>query len=108
MGNVKERWETMWGMIENIKNAGIWCEEGWEMTSGTMWNIEECWEMIWNIQERWEMMWRTMGITIYKSVILVDSVIKFLDRNLIIVEKVQAFLDLINQKGENHRDLEKS
>ena len=41
MGNVKEWWETMFGMIENIKNVGIWCEEGWEMTSGTMWNIKE-------------------------------------------------------------------
>ena len=35
-----------------------------------------------------------MGITIYKTVILVRSVIKFLDRNFLIVE--------------NHRDIEKN
>ena len=34
MGNdVRNDWK--------YKNVGIWCEEGWEMTSGTMWNIKE-------------------------------------------------------------------
>ena len=38
-------------------------------------------------------------ITIYNSVILVRSVIKFLDRNFLFIEKVQAFLDLIFSRG---------
>ena len=42
-------------------------------------------------------------LTIYNTVILVISVIKFLDRNFLFIEKVQAFLDL----GENLRDIEK-
>ena len=34
-------------------------------------------------------------ITIFNTVILVRSVIKFLDRNFLFIEKVQVFLDLI-------------
>ena len=42
-------------------------------------------------------------LTIYNIVILVISVIKFLNRNFFFIEKVQAFLDL----GKNLRDIEK-
>jgi len=34
-------------------------------------------------------------ITIYNTVILIRSVLKFLDRNFLFVEKVQVILDLI-------------
>ena len=34
-------------------------------------------------------------ITIYNNIILVRSVVKFLDRHFLFIEKVQAFLDLI-------------
>ena len=34
-------------------------------------------------------------LTIYNNFILVRSVIKFLARNFLFIEKVQAFLDLI-------------
>ena len=54
MGNdVRNDWK--------YKNVGIWSEEGWEMTSGTMWNIKECWEMMGNVEEWWEMMRGMMG-----------------------------------------------
>ena len=34
-------------------------------------------------------------ITIYNTVILIRSILKFLDRNFLFVEKVQVILDLI-------------
>ena len=34
-------------------------------------------------------------ITIYNNIILVRSVVKFLHRHFLFIEKVQAFLDLI-------------
>ena len=34
-------------------------------------------------------------LTIYNTVILIRSVIQFLDKNLLIIEKVKVFLDLI-------------
>ena len=34
-------------------------------------------------------------LPIFNTVILVRSIIKFLDRNFLFIEKVQAFLDLI-------------
>ena len=45
-------------------------------------------------------------ITIYNTVILIRSVIKFLDRNFLFIEKVQAFLDynLKRQEPSNYRE----
>ena len=43
-------------------------------------------------------------ITIYNTVILVHSFIKFLDRNFLFIEKVQAFLDLILSRALASKD----
>ena len=48
------------------------------------------------IRSELKFLWKIIiAISMYNTVILVRSVIKFLDRNFLFIEKLQAFSDLI-------------